>query len=590
MAKVNKATYRGQTILEVVIALAIFIFISSSLAALILGGVNAAQQGAQHLEADALSQEGMEGLLSIRNGAWNELTQSPTGISVSDGQWVLSGTQDAIAPFTRTLTINSVCRSAGGDIAACPGVFVDPHTFFATSAVSWTTIEGAQNQVARSSYLTFWDSLLWTQTDWSGGAGQNIWLLPNRYESDDGQINSALSGTVQLGQNIGSGTWSLHTQIPGADALRDIAIISSQDIWAVGDDGTIVHYDGSAWTSVSSPISEGINAIFMLSATSGWAVANNGRIIRYNGTSWTQVSSPVNDRLNAIWMVSENDGWAVGEAGKILRYNGTSWFQFTDTGGNNWYDIQIVSASDGWVVGNQGYIYRWDGATWNPHTDSGGTVWRSLYILSANDGWAVGDQGYIYRWNGTSWLLNTDTGGTNWRTAHFPAANDGWAAGTGGDIYRWNGASWSSYTSSITADISEVNMLSSGLGWLVGNGGRIFQYQGQAYFTNGMLASSAFFMGDASPVAVIEWDEQIPVCAPLCDIRFQVRTAPNNAGAPGIFGSWYGANGVDTYFSTPNGSIIPAGVNENQWVQYRVFFDGDGQSTPGLSETRIYYK
>ncbi|MBI4252822.1 hypothetical protein HY623_01420 [Candidatus Uhrbacteria bacterium] len=581
---------RGQTILEIVIALAIFIFISSALASLILGGLHGVAQGSQHLEADALAQEGMEALRSIKNGAWNELSQSPAGVRVSGGEWILSGASDSMPPFTRTITLDAVCRSQAGDIVSCPGSYTDPHTLYGASAVTWTTLEGTRNQVTRSSYLTSWNESAWTQTDWSGGTGQSIWSVENRYDADDGNIDSAVAGQVQLAASAITGTWSLHSQIPEGDDLHDLWTVGGSDIWAVGDDGLIIHWDGTTWTTVTSPHGSRINGIFMLSASSGWAVGDGGKIIRYDGTSWTQVSSPVTDHLNSIWMVSESDGWAVGEAGKILRFDGTSWTQFTDTGGNTWHDIQMISAADGWVVGNQGLIYRWNGSAWSLHTDSGGTVWRSLYLLSATDGWVAGDQGLIYRWNGSEWLLSADTGGTNWRSVYHASSSDGWVTGTGGEIYHWNGVMWSAYSSPTTADINEVRMLSSSLGWAVADGGRLFRYQASAFETSGVVTSSAFSLGDASPVTVIEWDEVVPACTPACDVRLQIRTAPDSGGTPGVFGPWYGATGIDTFFLTPTGSLIPQEANGGSWVQYRAVLDGDGTATPTLNEARVYYK
>lgn len=573
---------RGQTILEIVIALAIFIFIAGSLAALMLGGTNAAQQGSQHIEASALAQEGLEAVYAIRNRAWNELSQSPAGVALSAGRWVLSGANNTIAPFTRTITLDTVCRSAGGDITNCPGALADPHTLYATSTVTWTTVEGAQNSVRQSAYITSWDHLRWSQSDWSGGSGQNIWTAADRYASDDGKMNVTVQGQVQLASNIGSGTWSLHTQLGAEDTLRDVATVSDADMWAVGDDGLIAHYNGTAWSVVMSPYQSRINAVTMLSATSGWAVGDNGRILRYNGTVWSAVASPVSEHLNSISMISEIDGWAVGDAGKILHWNGTQWTEFTDTGGNSWHDVQMMSATNGWVVGNQGFIYHWNGFSWTLHTDSGGTVWRSVFLLNANDGWVVGDQGNIYRWNGSTWTPHTDTGGTNWRSVHLATASDGWITGTGGDIYRWNGTAWLDYPSPTTEDFNEVLALTSGNAWAVGSDGNIFRYQGPAYYTQGQVISSAFSMGDPSPVMVVEWDELVPSCTPVCDVRLQVRTAPDNSGAPGAFGPWYGATG--------SGSLVPVGANGNQWVQYQAVLEGDAQNTPTLSEVRIYYK
>ena len=587
----NPKSNCGQTILEVVIALAIFIFISASLSALILGGANAALHGSEQTEASAIAQEGLEALRSIRNGAWNELAQSPAGVLMSGGQWIISGVQNSIPPFTRILTLLPVCRSIAGDIATCPGTMSDPHTVRAVSTVSWTTAEGAANQAVHSSYLTNWDALRWIQTDWGGGAGQAVFLAQNRYESDDGRVNVQTAGHVQLATAVGSGSWLLHSEInPPGHHLQDVWALTATDAWAVGDDGLILHYNGTVWSIVPAPHGDRINAIHMLSATSGWAVGDGGHIIRYNGSSWSSVSSPSTDHLNGVFMVSETDGWAVGDAGKILRYNGSSWSEFTDTGGNAWYDVGLTSATDGWAVGNQGLIYRWNGTAWSPHTDSGGTVWRTIHMLSATDGFAAGDQGLIYRWNGTTWSLSVDTGGTNWRSINLASVADGWVTGTGGDIYRWNGSAWTSYVSPTTSDINGVFMLSSSRGWAVGNQAKVFQYLGTAYETSGSLTSSAFSLADPSPVTVIEWDEVMPSCTPSCDVRLQVRTAPDSGGAPGVFGSWYGDNGADTFFSSPSGSMVTSAVNGNRWAQYRIFLDGDGFETPLLNEVRIYYK
>ncbi|MEK7648942.1 MAG: hypothetical protein AAB400_03425 [Patescibacteria group bacterium] len=581
---------KGQAILEIVIALAIFSFIAMALVSLMLGSLHGGQQGSQHLEADALAQEGLEAIRSIRDGAWNELPATPSGVAISANQWIASGASNSIPPFTRTITVSDVCRTSQGDSASCPASYTDPHTKYAESRVDWTTLENTPNRVVRSSYLTNWDSSVWTQTDWVGGAGQSTWLLPNRYESDDGHALTTIAGQVQIAPNIGSGAWSLHTELPQGHHIRGVSTVSASDMWAVGDNGLIAHYNGTAWTEVSSPHGDRINAIHMLSQSDGWAVGDGGKIIHYNGTAWSSAISPATDHLNSVYFLNPSDGWAVGAAGKIFRYNGVSWSEFADTGGTEWNDVQLISATDGWMVGNQGLIYHWNGAAWAEHTDTGGTVWSALHMISALDGWAIGDQGLIYHWNGIAWSQAEDTGGNNWNAIHFSSTVHGWAVGNGGEILHWNGVSWQEATSPTTNNLRGVSALSLTSAWAVGDGSKIFRYVANAYYAQATLVSSAFSLSDSSPVTVIEWDEAVPVCTPACDVRFQVRTAPDNGGIQGVFGSWYGSAGVDTYFSDPRGSVISSAANNNRWVQYRVILDGDMQNTPTLNEVRIYYK
>ena len=114
------------------------------------------------------------------------------------------------------------------------------------------------------------------------------------------------------------------------------------------------------------------------------------------------------------------------------------------------------------------------------------------------------------------------------------------------------------------------------------------QTGGGGYVLTGSLVSSAFDMGDASPVETIEWDATVPSCSPACTVKLQVRTAPDASGSPGAWTSWYGTSGSGTYFT--DASRVSVDLNGNQWVQYRVELVGDGTDTPVVTETRLYYR
>jgi len=107
------------------------------------------------------------------------------------------------------------------------------------------------------------------------------------------------------------------------------------------------------------------------------------------------------------------------------------------------------------------------------------------------------------------------------------------------------------------------------------------------YEESGYLLSSAFDMGDASPVQIIAWEATVP---DNCEIKFQLRTAPDSASSPGAWTNWYGAGGQNTYFIAATGTLVSLDLNDNEWVQYRVLLSGDGLDTPVLNEVRVNYK
>ena len=58
---------------------------------------------------------------------------------------------------------------------------------------------------------------------------------------------------------------------------------SGSDVFAVGEDGTILHYDGSGWSAMSSGTTNELYGVWGSSGSDVFAVGDGGTILHYDG-------------------------------------------------------------------------------------------------------------------------------------------------------------------------------------------------------------------------------------------------------------------------------------------------------------------
>lgn len=149
---------RGQSLLEVILALAVFALISAVMVVMSAGGFVTLQQGGEQTRAEFMALEGLEAVRSIRDRDWNELIFTASSVSVSNGQWVFDGegTSETIGGYQRLISLAVVCRDDNHDITICPGAYTDSQSKKITVQISWEARPGVSNFVKRSTYLTNW--------------------------------------------------------------------------------------------------------------------------------------------------------------------------------------------------------------------------------------------------------------------------------------------------------------------------------------------------------------------------------------------------------------------------------------------------
>lgn len=153
--KCQKSNVLGQSIIEIIVAVAIFIIIAGSSVVIILGSFLSSRLAEEETQAVGLSVEGLEAVQSIRDKNWASLADGDYGLSNAGDSWTFSGTSDTQDKFDRIVNISSVERDESGDIVST-GVVADSSTKKVTSSVTWDFTAARTNTVEMTTYLTNW--------------------------------------------------------------------------------------------------------------------------------------------------------------------------------------------------------------------------------------------------------------------------------------------------------------------------------------------------------------------------------------------------------------------------------------------------
>lgn len=88
----------------------------------------------------------------------------------------------------------------------------------------------------------------------------------------------------------------------GTPQLLGVWGASASDVFAVGDMGTIIHYDGQSWTKMASNTSATIRDVWGTSGSNVYAVDQAWQIHHYDGSTWSSVNSwATNQWLLGVW-------------------------------------------------------------------------------------------------------------------------------------------------------------------------------------------------------------------------------------------------------------------------------------------------
>lgn len=230
---------------------------------------------------------------------------------------------------------------------------------------------------------------------------------------------------------------------------------SANNVYSVGGSltrGRIQHFDGERWEELALGVEVPLlNWAFGFSADDVFVVGNDGTVLRWNGEVWESQSTPVRAPLWGVWGAAPDDVWAVGGTGAgsgepvILHFDGAGWTQFAlpPLATQNvfaLYKVWGLDAQNVWAVGQQGVVLRYDGTAWREQHSGAPDDLISLWGTALDRIVAVGGRagGIVSVWNGDAWRTESLPGVAGLNGVWMPSGDRDkpWIVGAEGTIGR----------------------------------------------------------------------------------------------------------------------------------------------------------
>jgi hypothetical protein len=258
--------------------------------------------------------------------------------------------------------------------------------------------------------------------------------------------------------------WCVEDSPVTATLLHAVWATSAQDVFAVGDRGTILHRQRGAWTTMASGTTANLRGVWGASASEVWAVGEAGTVLRYDGVRWTALAGIAID-LHAVWGTGPSDVFLVGP-GRVFQWDGVA-FASRPLAGEP-LAIHGTGPADVWITGESSRVSHYDG-TWTTGIDPGaGSTYFAVVAAASDDVWVSTfvPGAEMFQFDGARWTPHA-TGGGVFQGLHAIASDDVWGAG-GSSVGHWDGTGWQVERPAGPAQLWGVHGAGSAL-WIVGS-------------------------------------------------------------------------------------------------------------------------
>jgi hypothetical protein len=284
--------------------------------------------------------------------------------------------------------------------------------------------------------------------------------------------------------------WCWRDPTPSGNDYAHIYATAPDNLWLVGQYGTVMQWDGAAWHAHHPP------ALAGQQASQQYAFSISGRgpddmwliygttLQHWDGQTWTiRDSAPTtgNPAFDSVWEAPNGDVWATMSNGQIDRALGGGAFVKIDTGCNCFLGtIWGLAANDFWMTALPGKIIHSDGHAFTPSVDTPAVV-GSFAGAAGNDVWCTGTGGVAMHWNGATWT-QVPTGLVDGFILGMTAlaTNDVWwwqqTSSASSVLLHWDGTTLTKTAIDTTAvgRFLYSAAIIDGRFWFVGGGGAVY--------------------------------------------------------------------------------------------------------------------
>jgi hypothetical protein len=220
---------------------------------------------------------------------------------------------------------------------------------------------------AASDYVLHWDGADWLEHFSASSTLSAIRAVDSThvYAGSGSDGSGALylwNGKVW--SELWSSTWS---------SVRAIFAFGANDVWFAGRGSNavskIAHYDGKTVVNdFAGPLSGGFSTLWGSSPGDLWAGGDAGSLVHYDGSAWQKRTSPTSRAIVSLWGAGPNDLWLVaGGACELYRFNGSDFVPQTipNCSGVGFSQVRGRAANDVWFVGGDslgGKVLHYDGS------------------------------------------------------------------------------------------------------------------------------------------------------------------------------------------------------------------------------------
>jgi hypothetical protein len=254
---------------------------------------------------------------------------------------------------------------------------------------------------------------------------------------------------------------------PTTFGLHTVWGTGSTDVYAGGEGGVIIHYDGANWTPVQdadvvSPYS--VKSISGSGPSDVWAATSDNRLLHGPAAKWSSTDpcpepGSFHPEFSALQVFSAGEAIAVHfDQGTICQQRGGIWqpsslvLQF-DSG---FQDVWGTGPNDIFVVGSR-RLAHFDGLSWSVVVENVSAV--ALWGSSSTDVWALGGpygglKNSGLRYGGSQWSVVSAAPGAVEIWGSGP--NDVYAVDTGYSIWHYDGKAWSEIKTQATSSLNAI--------------------------------------------------------------------------------------------------------------------------------------